>query len=192
MSETLFLQLLVTAVNSAILLIAIDVTDILNMMTIISIYGLVCIFTQTLFYCYLAETVTSKLLSIGDIFYESDWYRLPVRQQQLVMLPIQRSQEEFRLSGLGLIDCSLWVFASVSCDFLFYYEHIFQSEENNNQFVAILIYFFSAFTLCGETLQWTEKNGKISFLVLFTDIQNGRFILYSNSKFQMIWLRRSN
>lgn len=114
MSPTLFYQLLCGAVNTAILLVAIDMNNLYKLSTLSSLDGLVCIFVQTLFYCYLAERVTTDLLLIGHIFYESIWYCLPVAQQKLILLSIQRSQKEFRLKGLGLISCSLWVFASVS------------------------------------------------------------------------------
>lgn len=67
----------------------------------------------TFMYCYLSEWVTSDLLEIGDLFYNSAWYRLPVKQQRLLTLPIGRAQREFRLSGLGLFDCSLALFSSV-------------------------------------------------------------------------------
>lgn len=56
---------------------------------------------------------TTDLLEIGDIFYNSAWYRLPIKEQRLLALPIQRSQREFRLSGLGFLDCSLAVYSSV-------------------------------------------------------------------------------
>lgn len=114
MSPTLFFQLLSSALNTAVLLVVIDVNNLFRLSTLSSFDGLVCIFVTTLFYCNLSETITAKLLSIANIFYENDWYYLPVKQQKMVIIPIQRSQKEFRLKGLGLINCSLWIFASVS------------------------------------------------------------------------------
>lgn len=64
-------------------------------------------------HCYASEHLTADLMAIGDIFYDSTWYRLPVKQQKLLVLPIQRATQEFRLKGSGLIDCSLAVFLSV-------------------------------------------------------------------------------
>lgn len=64
-------------------------------------------------YCYLSECMTSDLVSIGDIFYNLQWYRLRVNQQKLIALPIQQAQSTYRLKGLGLFDCSLAVFSSV-------------------------------------------------------------------------------
>lgn len=114
MSSTFFFLLLCSAINTAILLLAVDVDNLFTITTVSVIDGLVFVFVQTFFYCYLSEGVTSKLRSIGDIFYESAWYQLPVKQQQMVQLPILQSEREFRLMGLGIIDCSLWVFVSVS------------------------------------------------------------------------------
>lgn len=64
-------------------------------------------------YCHLSEGLTTDMLEIADIFYESEWYRLPVKQQRLMTLPIGRAQREFRLSAMGLFDCSLAVYSSV-------------------------------------------------------------------------------
>lgn len=68
---------------------------------------------STFMYCYLSECLTSDLLDIGDIFYNSAWYQLAVKEQRLSMLPIERAQRVFRLRGLGLFDCSLTVFSTV-------------------------------------------------------------------------------
>lgn len=67
----------------------------------------------TVVYFYLSEWITGDLLDIGEIFYNSSWYRLSPKQQILIKLPIQRAQRELRLSAFGLFGCSLPVFASV-------------------------------------------------------------------------------
>lgn len=64
-------------------------------------------------YCYFSEYLTSDLLEVGDNFYNSDWYQLPAKEQQLLTLPIRRAQRVFRLKGCGLFDCSLPVLSSV-------------------------------------------------------------------------------
>lgn len=69
-------------------------------------------------YCLLSERITSDLLEIGDVFYNSEWYRLPFKEQRLLVLPIGRAQRVFRLSGLGLITCSLAVFLTVKSFYL--------------------------------------------------------------------------
>ena len=67
---------------------------------------------------YLSEWITQDLLGIGDMFYDSPWYRLPTKRQKLMVLPLQRAQRELRLKGLGLFDCSLAVFATVTYSFI--------------------------------------------------------------------------
>lgn len=62
---------------------------------------------------YLSERITTDLLDIGDIFYNSPWYRLPKKRQKLVMMPIIRAGRVFRLTGFGLFDCSLEMFSAV-------------------------------------------------------------------------------
>lgn len=114
MSPILFYQLLCCAVDIAVVLVAVDMHQLLRLGTLVSIEGVSCMLFQTFFFCKLSESITSKLYSIGDIFYEANWYTLPVRQQKWLILPIQRSQREFRLKGFGIIDCSLWIFLSVS------------------------------------------------------------------------------
>lgn len=69
-------------------------------------------------YCLLSERITSDLLEIGDVFYNSVWYRLPFKEQRLLVIPIGRAQRVFRLSGLGLINCSLAVFLTVTVFYL--------------------------------------------------------------------------
>lgn len=68
---------------------------------------------MTFAHFYLAEWITSDLLTIGDHFYNSAWYDLPLKHQKLLVLPIQRAQRELRLKGLGLFECSLPVFSMV-------------------------------------------------------------------------------
>lgn len=62
---------------------------------------------------FLAEWITTDLLSIADLFYNSPWYRLKSQQQRLIALPIQRAQQEMRLRGLDIFECSLPIFGSV-------------------------------------------------------------------------------
>lgn len=87
-----------------------DAIDAETMAVFIDVFDTVLI---TFFYFYLSEWITADLLAIGDHFYDSPWYLLPVKQQRLLMLPICRAQRVFRFKGLGLFDCSLEVFSMV-------------------------------------------------------------------------------
>lgn len=77
--------------------------------------------TLTLAYFYLSERVTTDLMAIGDVFYNSSWFnRLKAKQQMLVVLVLQRAQREVRLTGLGLFDCSMPIFSAVRNDICFF------------------------------------------------------------------------
>lgn len=113
MSVGLFFQLLVCAGSLAIYMVGMDRSGVLSMNFCLALCGLVTIIASTYIYCFLSEGVTSELGAVGDIFYEYPWHQLPAKQQQLFILPIQRARKEFRMTGLGLVECSLRVFASV-------------------------------------------------------------------------------
>lgn len=113
MSPAIFYQLLLCAVILAVYLFIIQMNALFSLATFVSIQGILSVLGPTYIYCMLSENVTIKLYDIGDCFYEFGWYRLPIKQQKLFLLPIQRSQSEFRMMGLGLVDCSLGVFSAV-------------------------------------------------------------------------------
>lgn len=119
MSSVLFFLLLSYALVLAIFLVDLDAVNGFN---ILYAYGVLTTFTnfvfQLIIYCRLSENITDDLFASGDLFYESPWYRLPPKLQKLYMLPIQRSQQEFRLSGFGIIECSMRICAAVSYVFL--------------------------------------------------------------------------
>lgn len=64
-------------------------------------------------YCYFSEKITNISFEIGDIVYFSSWYAMPFKQQKTIVMVIRESHEEFRLNGLGIIDCSLSTFLAV-------------------------------------------------------------------------------
>lgn len=113
MLDILFYQLLICAVIIAFNLFGLETAK-LDMYTILATTELLCTVVPTYIYCYLSEQLTFDLLDIGVTFFGSIWYELPVKCQQLVTLPIIRSQRPIYLSGLGIIDCSLSVYLSVS------------------------------------------------------------------------------
>lgn len=80
---------------------------------ITTVAAAVCITSSTYLYCLLSESVTSELASAADAFYLSNWYKLPLHQEKLFVIPIRRAQKDYRMSGLGLVECSLGVFSSV-------------------------------------------------------------------------------
>lgn len=113
-SVGLFFQLLICVLCLAVYMISFESVRVINVRVFVSIAGATSIVASTYIHCFLSELVTRNLQDIGDIFYEFPWYRLPLKQQQLFMLPILRGQEEYRMTGLGMVECSLQTFSSVS------------------------------------------------------------------------------
>lgn len=101
------------AVSLAVYLYGIETNEkLINI--IVPIFTSIATISTTYIYCFLSENVTHNLTLIGDYFYNyTTWYRLAVKQQKLLILPIQCAQKEFRLEGLGIVECSLRVFSSV-------------------------------------------------------------------------------
>lgn len=114
----LFVMALTCTMAVAMNLFAVELNGIFSMTTLVACIDLFSVNSLMVIYSYLSEWITSDLLEIGDIFYNSAWYQLPVNEQRLLTLPIGRAQREFRLSGLGLFDCSLAVFSSVKIPLL--------------------------------------------------------------------------
>lgn len=116
MIDVLFYQLLVCAVIIAFNLFSLESTkSIYDLHSIVSFTELTSTVVPTYIYCSLSDNFTSDLEDIGDVFYESTWFKMPVKYQRFMIMPIMRSQREIRLSGFGLIDCSLNVFLAVGC-----------------------------------------------------------------------------
>lgn len=94
-------------------LFVVETNGVYSFETAIAFLDLGLVLGLTFAYFYLAEHITTDLLGIADIFYNSPWYRLGTKRQILFVLPIQRAQREMRLTGLGLFECSLVVFSKV-------------------------------------------------------------------------------
>lgn len=122
MSIALFLLLLMYAITIAVFMFGTVSADPCSLRFFGSLVGVVNLVLQLTAYCNQSENVTSDLSATGDLFYHSLWYRLPIKLQKLYIIPIQLSQKEFRLTGLGMIECSLRIVATVQ--FLFLYLHL--------------------------------------------------------------------
>lgn len=110
MNEILFCQLMTCATIEALCLFSIEANSIFSTDNIIILYVLLSVVLTTYILCYLSETITQNLLDTGDIFYQSPWFLLPIKQQMFFVVPIKRSQKVFHLKGLGFINCSSRVF----------------------------------------------------------------------------------
>lgn len=114
LSVVLFFQLLVCAVSLAIFMVGLEKSYIFSMNFILALSGLAAIIASAYICCFLSDRMIRALSEIGDIFYAVAWYELPVVQQNPFILSIQRAQKEFRMTGLGFVECSLRVFSTVS------------------------------------------------------------------------------
>lgn len=114
MSVLIFFQMLFSATELASFLFAIDETKGMDLMNGTAILGGWTILMPTYLFCQLSENVSVSMQMISDAFYGCAWYCLSAKQQTLFLLPMQRAQKEIRINGLGIVDCSLAVFASVN------------------------------------------------------------------------------
>lgn len=112
-STILFLLLLSYAITLAAFMVGLELVESFGIPCFGMITAVVNLLTQMVVYCTFSENMTNDLFDTGDIFYESPWYELPISLQKLYFFPIIRLHRVFRLSGLGVIECSLRVFASV-------------------------------------------------------------------------------
>lgn len=114
MSTIFFYQLLLCAVIVALYLSMMASSNLFSFNIIVCLAAMSTVLLPTFFYCKLSESVTFDLELIGDTFYECSWYYLHPKQQQMFVLPIQRAQNCFRMTGLGIVECSLNAFSFVS------------------------------------------------------------------------------
>lgn len=113
MSTVFFYQLLLCAVDIAFFLFLFESDNLFSFTILVSVVGLASVLLPTFYYCILSENLTLDLSEIGDVFYNCSWYELSVKQEKWFILPIRRCQKTFDISGLGIVECSLGVFASV-------------------------------------------------------------------------------
>lgn len=94
-------------------LFVIEINDRMSFQIMTALIDTIAVVGLAFTFFYFSDSITIKLEEIGDIFFYSAWYRLPVKQQSLLIAPIQRAQRKIRLRCMGFFDCSLPVFLSV-------------------------------------------------------------------------------
>lgn len=114
MGMILFCMTFTCIVSIVFNLFVIELSGTLDLEAFSAVFNLSHTLALTFAYFYLAEWITSDLLDIEDIFYNSAWYRLPAKQQKLMVLPIQRAGRPLHMKCVGLFDCSLGSFTAVS------------------------------------------------------------------------------
>lgn len=116
MEWILFFQISTCAIAIAFSLFVLENT--LSFETYIALLDLYATLELVFSYSYIAQRIIADLLKIGNIMYDSPWYRLPTKQQKLLTLSIRRAERELRFKCLGIFDCSLEGFAKV---IIYYY-----------------------------------------------------------------------
>lgn len=114
MSGVLFFQLVLCALATAFGLFVINLHGLLSYTTAVAVIAISTVFLPTFIYCDLSERITTDLHEMGCAFYSLAWYELPFKQQKIILLSIQYAQYGVRLTGFGIISCSLATFLSVS------------------------------------------------------------------------------
>lgn len=77
-------------------------------------------------FCFYANTVTDKILLVGDDAFDLDWYDFPPKLQKYIILIIARSKKPVFFSGLGMIRSTLETFGKVSIARNFCFAHFFR------------------------------------------------------------------
>lgn len=111
MSGIIFTVLLGCVLAIALAFISLDQFKYNNLLININCASLFLIIRYI--YCHFSEKMASTSDVIGDVLYDSSWYEMSTIEQKAIILMIQRSQRKFRLTGLGLVDCSLASFLTV-------------------------------------------------------------------------------
>lgn len=97
----------------ALVLFSLNESVVVNSDLILNVQCLTTYTVNAYIYSYFSENITMKSFEVGDLAYEPLWYKMPMSQQKAVILIINQSQKEFRLTGLGMFDCSLLTFSAV-------------------------------------------------------------------------------
>lgn len=118
MSGILFVVMLACVLILALILFSFDQSTAINMAQLVNLMGLLAYLFLGFTYSYFSETITANSFKIGEDAYNSLWNEMEIQQQKAIMLIIGRSQKEFRLTGLGLVDCTLATFLAVTVFFI--------------------------------------------------------------------------
>lgn len=116
--------LLFTVLFSCILMLALnffslDQTVVINFALLYNLQCLTIFLVTSYIYSRFSENITANSFKIADNTYNNSlWYAMAVKQQKALILLIARSQKEFRLTGLGMVNCSLATFSTVKIHFL--------------------------------------------------------------------------
>lgn len=181
MTGMLFFQLLCSVGIIALSLYAFNETSKLHAQFLVdlNVFTFNMIFCYV--YCYYSERVTERAFGIADIAYDTRWHELPPNEQKVFVLMIVRGHKEFRMTGLGIIDCSLAQFLAVMRIFW-----IFISQQ---PIWTILHYLLADLAECGFVfLDTAAFQIKILFLCILDKFwRHGFCLLRKAPVIQCIW-----
>lgn len=66
------------------------------------------------FFCYHSSLVTIRMGQVAEIAYSMPWYTFSMDSQKCVTMMIQRSNQHFGYSGLGILQCDLQTLSMVN------------------------------------------------------------------------------
>lgn len=64
-------------------------------------------------YCFIASLTTEQFSCYGDIAYESEWYKFPIKLQKCIHIIIADAQRPHVFYGFKILDLNLWAFTKV-------------------------------------------------------------------------------
>lgn len=82
--------------------------DIIILVTISSL-GLLNIFL----YCYFGKLATESFEEMSNSLYESNWYKLPIKQQKYILLMMVNAKRPLYYHGFGIVILNLETFCNV-------------------------------------------------------------------------------
>lgn len=74
----------------------------------------ICSLIWPFLFCYYANIIVERMLSIGDDAFNMKWYDCPIELQKFIILIVLRAYEVKPLCGLRMIPCTLEIFGRVS------------------------------------------------------------------------------
>lgn len=114
MSEIIFLMLLSCVIYFLVCLFSLDQVEEIDSTIRLRILAPMPVLLITYIYCYFSEMVTEKSSAIAETTYDSMWYTMPAKRQRAIVMILIQSQREFRLQGVGMLDCSFRIYLTVS------------------------------------------------------------------------------
>lgn len=107
---------------------------------ILPIAGIATTLNLLFFLFFFGEILHTNLIDLGQMVYQSEWYRYPLCTQRFVLIMIMRAQHSFHVSAYGIVRCNLENFVGVS----------------GVVYVEISRIYFSAIYLCVNSRCWDQ------------------------------------